>query len=258
MIHPTAIIEEGARIAPDVEIGAYAIIGAHVELSAGVRIATHAVILGHTTLAEQVRVWPHATLGCEPQHLGFDGARTFLRIGPRTQIRENVTVHCAFKEGESTIIGADCMLMNGSHVAHDSKLGNEVTIAGGAQVAGHVEVGDHVFIAGNARIHQFSFIGRLAMIGGLRRVPRDVPPFVTVNSDDAVDGVNAVGLRRTGVSKEARNELVRLVGALRSANDPSAVILERADPQSEEAREFVHELQHPRRRGWMSFAPRGR
>ena len=257
MIHETAIVEEGARIAPSVEIGPYAVIGADVELKAGVRIGPHAVIFGWTTLEEDVRVWPHAALGCEPQHLSYDGARSYVRIGPRTQIREHATVHRGLQEGNETVIGADCMLMNGAHVAHDCLVGDHVTIAGGALLGGHVEVGDRVFVAGNVGIHQFSFVGRLAMIGGLRRVPRDVPPFVTVNADDAIDGVNVVGLRRIGIDKQAQRELVRLVGDLRSARESQAAILKRADPQSPEAREFVEEMLHPRRRGWMTFAPRG-
>jgi UDP-N-acetylglucosamine acyltransferase len=258
VIHPTAIVADGARLDPSVEVGAYAFVGSDVELKAGVRIGPHAVVHGWTTLEEQVRVWSHAVIGGEPQDWSYDGAKSFVRVGPRTVIREHVSINRGSKQGNETTVGADCMLMNSSHVAHDCKLGDHVTLAGGALLAGHVQLGERVFLGGNAAIHQFSFVGRIAMIAGLRRVPRDVPPFVTVNSDDAIDGINVVGLRRAGIDKQARRELVRVVGELRSARDPAAKILERFDPQTQQGREFRDEMLNPRRRGWMSFAARGR
>jgi UDP-N-acetylglucosamine acyltransferase len=258
VIHPTATVENGARLDPSVEVGAGAYIGPDVVLKAGVKIGPSAVVLGWTTLEEGVRVWPHAVVGGEPQDWSYDGARSFVRVGPRTLIREHVTIHRGSKEGNETTIGADCMLMNSAHVAHDCKVADHVTLAGGALLAGHVQLAERVFLAGNAAIHQFACVGRLAMIGGLRRVPRDVPPFVTVNSDDAIDGVNVVGLRRAGVDKSGRNELVKVVGELRDGSDPVSTILDRFSPQTPEGREFKHEMLNPRRRGWMSFAARGR
>lgn len=258
MIHETATVEEGARLGANVEIGPYAFVGKDVELHDGVRIGAHAVVLGATTLGEGVRVWPHAVVGCEPQDWSYAGAETFVRVGPRTQIREHVTVHRGSKAGGTTIVGADCMIMNASHVGHDCKIGDHVTIAGGAQLAGHVEICSNVFLSGNVAIHQFSWVGRLAMIGGLRRVPRDVPPFVTINRDDSIDGVNTVGLRRAGVEKEARDELVRLVSKLRTSSRPLTVEIGQATPRSAEAREFVDVMLNPRRRGWMPFGRRGR
>ena len=258
MIHPTATVEKGARLAASVEVGPYAFVGSGVELHDDVRIGPHAVILGATTLEEGVRVWPHAVIGGEPQDWSYAGATSFVRVGPRTRIREHVTIHRGSKEGGTTIVGADCMLMNCSHVAHDCRIGDHVTLAGGALIAGHVQIERNAFIAGNAAVHQFSWIGRLVMIGGLRRVPRDVPPFVTVNRDDSIDGVNTVGLRRSGIGKDARNELVRLVGELRTAREPLATLLAQAEPRSAEAREFVDAMLSPRRRGWMPFGRRGR
>jgi len=254
VIHGSAIVEPGARLAADVEIGPFAYVGPDVELGAGVRVGAHAIVEGHTVLEAGVRVWPHAVIGGEPQDRGYEGWPTVTRVGARTLLREHVTVHRGSREGGETVIGPDCMLMNNSHVAHDCRIGAGVTFANGALVAGHVTIGDGVFLAGNVGVHQFSWVGRLAMIGGLRRVPRDVPPFVTVNSDDAIDGVNVVGLRRAGVSKEARREVVAFVARLRSADEPLAVTAGAFEPQSAEARELARELLSPRRRGWMQFA----
>ena len=255
MIHPTAVVSETAQLHDSVEVGPYAVIGPHVTLERGVRIGAHAVIEGWTTLGEDVRVWPHAILGGEPQDWSFDPSwKSFLTIGARTIIRELVTVHRGSKEGATTAIGADCMLMNSAHVAHDCNIGDRVTIAGSALVAGHVTIEPGAFLSGNAVVHQFSHIGRLVMVGGNRRVPRDVPPFVLVNRDDAINGVNMVGLRRNGVEAPARKEIVRMVSALRDNDKPATELAETFDPKTPEGIEFVTALRNPRDRGWMPFS----
>lgn len=254
MIHETAVISAEAKIAASASVGPYAVIGPHVVLEDNVQIESHAVVQGWTTLEQEVRVWPHAVLGGDPQDWSFDPTcRSFLRIGPRTKIRELVTVSRGSREDATTVIGADCMLMNSAHVAHDCTVGDHVIIAGSALVAGHVTIEDGAFLSGNVVVHQFSRIGRLVMVGGNRRVPRDVPPFVLVNSDDAINGVNLVGLRRNGIDGAARKEIVRMVSVLRDSAAPIAKLIETFTPQTAEGREFVEALRNPGDRGYMAF-----
>jgi len=257
VIDPRATVEDGARLADGVEIGPYAVVGPEVTLGSGVRIGAHAVIMGRTTLEDGVRVWPHAVIGGEPQDWSYDGTSGEVVIGPRTQLREFTSVHRGSKPGGVTRIGADCMLMNTAHVAHDCTVGDRVTMATGSMLGGHVTVGNATFISGSAAVHQFSWIGRLVIIGGLRRVPRDVPPFVMVNEGHCISGINVVGLRRAGVDAATRKELVRFVSRIRRADGPAKPIVEAWEPASAEGRELRETLLNPRRRGWTPFWPAG-
>jgi UDP-N-acetylglucosamine acyltransferase len=255
VIHASAIVSPDAQIDSSAKIGPYAVIGPHVVIEKDVHVGSHCVIEGWTTLAEAVRVWPHAILGGDPQDWSFDPTwRSFLRIGARTKVRELVTVSRGSREDATTTIGEDCMLMNSAHVAHDCTVGNRVTIAGGALVAGHVTIEDGAFLSGNVVVHQFSRIGRLVMVGGNRRVPRDVPPFVLVNSDDSINGVNLVGMRRNGIEGPARKEIVRMVSILRDSAAPITELIETFAPQTDEGREFVNALRAPGDRGYMAFS----
>ncbi|MHC4956458.1 MAG: acyl-ACP--UDP-N-acetylglucosamine O-acyltransferase, partial [Planctomycetota bacterium] len=162
-IHPTAIIDPQAEIDPTAEIGPYSVVGPDVKLGPGVSIGPNSVITGWTELEEGVRVWPFAAVGHAPQDLGYKGARSFVRVGARTQLREGVTVHRGTGEDSWTVIGADCLMMNNAHVAHNCTVGDSVILASGVLLAGHVSVGDRAFISGNAAVHQFCRVGRLAM-----------------------------------------------------------------------------------------------
>lgn len=189
-IHPTAVIEKGAR------------------LSAGCVVHAHAVITGHVDLDTGVVVHAGAVLGGDPQDLNFNpGAASRVRIGAGTVLREHVTVNRSTKAGGETVVGANCFLMACSHVAHDCVLGDGVVLANNAMLAGHVQVGAQTFVGGGAGIHQFCRVGESAMIAGLARITLDVPPFAMAAERDEIIGLNLVGLKRRGFSGETVAEL---------------------------------------------------
>lgn len=209
LIHPTALVSEGAQIAPDVSIGAYCQIGPDVTLRPGVRLLSHVVVDGVTDVGEQCVVHPFAVLGGPPQHLGHKGEKTELRIGARNVIREHVTFNTGTVSGRgATVIGSDGLYMASAHVAHDCIIGDHVVMAKGATLGGHVGLGDYVFMGGLAAVHQFSRVGRYAFIGGLAAVTKDVIPYGSVWGNHAhLEGLNLVGLKRRGFSRDTIKDL---------------------------------------------------
>jgi UDP-N-acetylglucosamine acyltransferase len=215
-VHPTAVIEAGARLAAEVRVGPYAVIGAEVQLEAECSIGAHAVLQGRTTLGAGCVVGAHAVIGGAPQIRG-DLRAGELQIGARTVLREFVSVHCGSGDGR-TELGADNLLMAYAHVAHDCRLGDRNELANGAQLAGHVQLADHVTIGGLAALHQFVRVGEHAMIGGGSMVAQDVPPYCQVSGDRArVYGINRVGLKRAGYDEPTRELLSRGLRALLAA-----------------------------------------
>lgn len=212
-IHPTAVVDRTAVLGADVFIGPYAIV------EAGARIGDRTRIVASALVAEQAEIGPDcelhfgAAVGLPAQMRGAHSAGATI-VGPRTIIREHATVHRASREGGATVLGADNYLMACCHVAHDCRTGAGVTIANGALLAGCVTLGDRVFVSGNAAIHQFVRIGELAMIGGLSRVSKDVPPYVLVAGDSKVCGVNVIGMRRASMTAEDRRAVRRAYGIL--------------------------------------------
>jgi UDP-N-acetylglucosamine acyltransferase len=208
-IHPTAIVHDGAKLAAGVEIGPWCIVGPDVTLGEGVCLLSHAVIDGVTEIGEGCVIHPFASLGGAPQHLGHKGEKTRLVVGARNIIREAVTFNTGTAAGRGvTTIGDDGLFMTGSHVAHDCIVGNKVVFANNATLGGHVHVEDFVFMGGLAAAHQFSRIGRYAFIGGLSAVTKDVIPFGSVWGVHAhLEGLNLVGLKRRGFSREVINDL---------------------------------------------------
>ncbi len=204
-IDPTARIESGAVIGAGVTIGAYCTIGREVTVSDDCRIGPHAHITGRTTLGPRTVVYPFASLGTEPQSVHYHGEPTTLVIGSDCVFREHVTVHTGTIGGRGvTSIGHHCMLMVGSHVAHDCVIGNHVIFANGASVAGICEIGDHVFLGGQCGVHQFTRIGEQAMISAQSGVTDDVIPYAIVVGHWAkLAGLNRIGLRRRGLTAEA-------------------------------------------------------
>jgi UDP-N-acetylglucosamine acyltransferase len=234
-IHPTALIEEGARLGADCVIHAYALIGRHCRLEEG------------------VVVHPYAVLGGDPQDLGFKPETpSGVHIGARTVIREHVTVNRATKPGESTTVGADCFLMTGCHIAHDCRIGERVVIANAVLLAGHVHVGDRTFLGGGAVIHQFARIGESVMIGGGGRISSDVAPFCLATERNTVYGLNMVGIRRRGFSREvlAEIKLAYRETLVRGGNlrERAAAELASGRYASAEARTFLEFLTSGRRR----------
>jgi UDP-N-acetylglucosamine acyltransferase len=198
VIDATAIVSTDAHIHPSATVGPYAVIEGMVQIGAGTRIAAHAVVRGPTELGERNVVDSGAVLGGDPQELAFAGGTTFLRIGNDNVFREHVTVHRGTVAGTATVIGDGNYFMQSSHVAHNCRIGNATIVAGGALLAGHVELADRAFVSGNCVVHQYVRIGRLALLRGLARTSRDVPPFCIIDGTHTVRGVNVVGLRRAG------------------------------------------------------------
>ena len=209
LVHPTAIVDAKAQIAGDVEIGPYCTIGPDVGVGAGVKLISHVVIEGHTQLGEGCVVHPFANIGAPPQYAGHRGEPTRLVVGPRNIIREQVTMHCGSAAGRGvTTVGADGFFMVGVHVGHDCIVGDHVTMANSATLGGHVVVEDHVIMGGLSAAHQYIRIGRHAFVGGMAGVNHDVIPFGNVWGNHAhLEGLNLVGLKRRGFSRDAINTL---------------------------------------------------
>ncbi len=208
-IHATAIVDARACLGADVEVGPYSIVGPAVVLGDRVRLASHVVLDGHTEIGEDCVIHPFALLGAPPQHAGHKGEPTRLRIGARNVVREHVTMHCGTAMGRGvTTVGSDGFFMAGCHVGHDCVVGDKVTMANTATLGGHVVVEDHVIIGGLAAAHQNTRIGRHAFVGGMAGVNHDVIPFGNVWGNHAhLEGLNLVGLKRRGFSREVINTL---------------------------------------------------
>ena len=202
-IHPSAVIEEGARIGNGCVIGPFCHVGPNVILHDNVTLKSHVVVTGHTAIGSDTVVFPFASLGEIPQDLKFKGEETRLVIGQRNRIREHVTMNTGTQGGGGvTIVGDDCLFMAGCHVAHDVHIGNRVILVNSAAVAGHCVLEDDVIIGGLSGIHQFVRIGHGAIIGAVTMVTNDVIPFGLVQAPRGeLDGLNLVGLKRKGVAR---------------------------------------------------------
>ena len=199
-VHPTAVVESGAKLADGVAVAAYAVIGSDVELAEGVQIGPHVVLQGRTFVGARTRVFAHACLGAEPQVRGFEDASSELRIGEDNVFREHVTVHRATGEGDAaTRIGDRNYFMNGSHVAHDCQVGSDCVLASFSGLAGHVRIDDHAVLGAYTGVHQHGRVGESAMTASGAKLSKDAPPFSLVAGDRArLVGLNLVGLRRRG------------------------------------------------------------
>ena len=208
-IHPSAVIAPGAELGVDVEIGPFCTIGPGVRLGDGTRLISHVVVDGATSIGEACTIYPFAVLGAPPQHLAHRGEDTRLEIGARNLIREHVTMQTGTVGGGGlTRVGSDSLYMVGAHVAHDCIVGDKVTFANNATLGGHVTVGDFVFMGGLCAVHQFTRIGRYAFVGGGGIVTKDIIPYGSVWGNHAhLEGLNLVGLKRRGFSREAINAL---------------------------------------------------
>ena len=234
LIHPSAVVETGAKIANDVMIGPFSFIGADVVLHSGVKIKSHVVVTGNTEIGHETVVYPFAVIGEIPQDLKFNGERTSLKIGKNNQIRENVTINVGTAGGGGiTLIGNNCLFMTGSHVAHDANIGDNVIIANSGAVAGHCVIEDDVIIGGLSGIHQFVRVGRGAIIGAVTMVTNDVIPFGLVQGPrGSLDGINLVGLKRKGVE---RSDITALRAAFHTLAQGEGTFQERARKLKEEA-----------------------
>ncbi|MDT8318015.1 MAG: acyl-ACP--UDP-N-acetylglucosamine O-acyltransferase [bacterium] len=210
MIHKTAIIDAGAILDDNVEVGPYAVIGKGVKIGGGTVIGPHVHIPCNTEIGRDNKIFHSASIGDEPQDISFKGQPTFVKIGDGNTIREFATIHRATIEDTATCVGDNNFIMAYVHLGHDVKVGNKSIISNGVGLAGHVKVGDGAVISAYVGVHQFSRIGSMAMIGALARINRDVLPYMMVEGNPAIThGLNVVGLRRNGIDQDSRNALKR-------------------------------------------------
>jgi UDP-N-acetylglucosamine acyltransferase len=207
-IHPLAVVSPHAELGSNVRIGPFSIVEAGVVLGDGCQLASRVVVKTGTTLGNDNQVFEGAVLGGMPQHIQMPKHPGRVEIGDGNVIRENVTIHRALDAGNVTRIGSRCLLMVGAHVAHDCTVADGVILTNNVMLAGHVTVGERAYLSGGVAVHQYCNIGRLAMVGGMARVTRDVPPFVMIDGGSTmVVGLNKVGLRRAGYQSEEIRQL---------------------------------------------------
>ncbi len=209
-IHPSAYVNPTAQLGADVEVGPGAIIEAGAVLGDGCKIQARAVISGHVRMGARNSIGYGAVIGGEPQDFDFKpGTRSEVVIGDDNVFREYVTIHRGTKEETATTVGSNNFLMVGVHMGHNASVANRVIIANNCLLAGYVSVHDGAVLGGGSVFHQFIRVGRLCMVRGGERFGKDIPPFLIAYGTNLVSGINAVGLRRAGVSSEARMELKR-------------------------------------------------
>lgn len=241
-IHPTAIVEPGAKIGDGCQIGPFCFIGAEVTLGPGATIKSHAVVTGWTDIGAETTIWPFATVGEVPQDLKFKGERTRLIMGDRCRIREGATLNTGTEGGGGvTRVGDDCLIMTGAHVGHDAQVGNRVILVNNVAIAGHVHIGDDVIVGGLSGVHQWVRIGKGAIIGALTMVTNDVLPYGLVQGPRGVlDGLNLVGLKRRGVG---RSDITALRAAYQMLAQGEGSFQDRARRLAEETESgYVREM----------------
>lgn len=206
-----AIIEEGAIMAEDVKVGPYTTIGKDVTIGEGTTIGSGVILEGKVHIGSKCIIGHHAVIGTPPQDFSYQGEDTEVWIGNESIIREFTTIHRATGVGNATRIGRKCYIMSYCHIAHNCQLGNEVTMANNASLAGYVEVNDMATLSGFVGVHQFVRVGKLTMLGGLSKVVMDIPPFCLADGHPArLFGLNVVGLKRRGYSKEERDQIKKI------------------------------------------------
>ena len=209
-IHPTAIIDAGAEIGDDVDIGAFAIVGENCRIGDGCVVAARATLERNVILGQGVKVGIGSVLGGDPQDLKFKGEHTTVEIGEGTTIREYTTINRGTTQSYKTTVGKNCFIMSYVHLAHDCHVGDGVILVNSVQLAGHVTVGDKAIIAGQSAAHQFVKIGQYSFVGGCSRISQDVPPYIkAVGNPIKLYGLNSVGLQRNNFPEDVVRELKR-------------------------------------------------
>ncbi len=240
-IHPTAIIHPKAELHPTVQIGPYAVIGEHVKIGAQTDIGAHVVIDGYAEIGVGNRIFPGTVIGSEPQDLKYKGEASWVKIGDYNQIREYVTINRATNENEVTQIGSYNLLMAYAHVAHNCLIEDEVIIANSVALAGHIHIESKARISGVLGVHQFVHIGSLAMVGGMTRIERDVPPYTIVEGNPArVRSLNLIGLQRAGLTTEEVGQLKKAFRLLYRSGTPIKEALEQLELISDNR--YIHHL----------------
>jgi UDP-N-acetylglucosamine acyltransferase len=259
IIHPTSFVDPSARLAHDVEVGPGAIIEAGAVIGGGCRIQARAIITGHVRMGVRNTIGYGAIIGSDPQDFSFQPeTKSYVEIGDDNVIREYATIHRATKEGGATRLGNNNFLMVGVHMGHDSSVANRVVIANNCLLAGHVDVQDGAVLGGGSVFHQFLRVGKLCMVRGGERFNKDVPPFVSAYGTSLVSGINAIGLKRAGISAEARMEIKRAFKLVYREGFNISQAIEESQKQSwgPEAQYFLDFIASAKKRGVSSIARR--
>jgi len=232
-VHPTAIVDPGARLGEGVEIGPYCVVGPHVELGKDVGLLSHVVVEGHTQLGARVRVFPFASIGHQPQDLKYKGEPSTLDVGSDCLIREGVTMNPGTEGGGMrTTVGNACAFLANSHVGHDCHVGNNVIFSNNVMLAGHVTVGDFAILGGGAAVIQFARVGAHSFLGGMSGLEQDLIPYgMALGNRAYLSGLNIVGLQRRGFSRSEVHDLRRAYRLLFAAE---GTLLERVADVAEE------------------------
>jgi UDP-N-acetylglucosamine acyltransferase len=249
-IHPTAIVSQRAELGEDVYVGPFCIIEEDVRIGARTRLDSHVVLKRWTTLGADNHLHMGVLLGTDPEDRNFKGERSYCQVGDGNVFREYSTASRGTPPESTTRIGNGNYIMIGVHVAHNGQVGHRAVICNNCSLAGYVEVGDAAFLSGGVVVHQFSKIGRLAMIGGNTRVNLDVPPFLlTSEFNVAAHGLNIVGLRRAGISREAIGKLKQAYRLLYRSGLGQAEALARMEQEAacEETKQFVEFIRNSQR-----------
>ncbi|MDQ8697520.1 acyl-ACP--UDP-N-acetylglucosamine O-acyltransferase [Hyphomicrobium sp. LHD-15] len=232
-IHPSAIVEDGAKIGDGVTIGPFSLVGANVTLGDGVELSSHVVVTGRTTVGARTRIFPFASIGHQPQDLKYKGEPSTLDIGTDCLIREGVTLNPGTEGGGmKTTIGDRCAFLANSHVGHDCRVGNNVVFSNNVMLAGHCDVGDFVIIGGGAAVIQFARVGAHSFLGGMSGLEQDLIPYgMALGNRAYLSGLNIIGLQRRGFSRSEIHDLRR---AYRLMFAQEGTLLERVADVAEE------------------------
>lgn len=253
MISPLAYVDPSSEVHETAEVERGAYIGKNCKIGAGVKVGVNAVVECHTEVGEGTVLCANAHVGGAPQDTGFKGEDTRLVIGKNCVVREFATIHRATtKENWVTTVGDSCYLMTGAHIAHDSVIGNNVIFTNYTATAGHVHVGDFTVFGGYAAVHQFTRIGSGCMLGNRASVTKDLPHFCLF-ADGGIAGLNIIGLRRRGVSADARLELkkaIHIYGDLSNKLEEVPALLKELT-QFEEIKMFIDFIEAPSKRGFI-------
>jgi UDP-N-acetylglucosamine acyltransferase len=240
-IHPTAVVHPKANLADDLEVGPYSIIDENVTIGSHNKIGAFCCLEGWTVLGKNNRIFTGAVIGSIPQDLKFKGEKTYLKIGDNNIIREYVTINRGTQAKGETVIGNNNLLMAYSHIAHDCIIGNDTIIANVGTLAGHVTIEDMAIVGGLVAIHQFVRVGTLSIIGGCSKVVQDIPPYSTCDGHPTkVYGLNAVGLRRAGISSEVLTNLKSAFKILFNSGLSTSHALERIEKEIPKSPEVLH------------------
>ncbi len=257
-IHPTSIVDSKAKLHESVIVGPFCMIGPDVTVGANTIFYSHVVVDGHTTIGENNKFFQGCSVGAPPQDNSYKGEPTKTIIGSNNTFREFVSIHRGTtKENLETIVGNNNLLMAYSHVAHDVVLGSFCTIANGTNFAGHVRIGDRVGIGGGTYVQQFVTIGRGAYIGGCAAIDRDIPVFCTAMGNRAyLKGINIIGMKRQGYSKQEISEVVDFLRTIESSNLSPKSFIEHAELMKEfKDNRVVIEMVEQIRKSEIGIAP---